>query len=96
VRQFLFAVIMLVAAMLALSASSGAAADRGVRLMPASGNVLAVANEQPVRVAWLGPRKLAVTGFVEPAYRRSARVGSITIEFRPAGTESNSARPHEP
>ena len=60
------------------------------------GNVLAVANEQPVRVAWLGPHKLAVAGFVEPAYRRSTRVGSITIEFRPAGAESNSARPHEP
>ena len=53
------------------------------------GNVLAVANEQPVRVAWLGPHKLAVAGFVEPAYRRSTRVGSITIEFRPAGAESN-------
>jgi hypothetical protein len=47
------------------------------------GNVLAVANEQPVRVAWLGPHKLAVAGFVEPVYRRSTRVGSITIEFRP-------------
>jgi hypothetical protein len=53
------------------------------------GNVLAVANKQPVRVAWLGPHKLAVAGFVEPAYRRNARVGSITIEFRPAGAESN-------
>jgi hypothetical protein len=47
------------------------------------GNVLAVANEQPVRVSWLGPRKLVVAGFVEPVYRRNARVGSITIEFRP-------------
>ena len=47
------------------------------------GNVLAVANEQPVRVSWLGPHKLAVTGFVEPIYRRNTRVGSITIEFRP-------------
>jgi hypothetical protein len=54
-----------------------------------AGNVLAVANEQPVRVAWLGPHKLAVAGFVEPVYRRSTRVGSITIEFRPAGAESN-------
>jgi hypothetical protein len=47
------------------------------------GNVLAVANEQPVRVSWLGPHKLVVTGFVEPIYRRNSRVGSITIEFRP-------------
>jgi hypothetical protein len=48
------------------------------------GNVLAVGNEQPVRVSWLGPHKLVVTGFVEPIYRRDSRVGSITIEFRQA------------
>ena len=48
------------------------------------GNVLAVGNEQPVRVSWLGPHKLVVTGFVEPIYRRNSRVGSITIEFRQA------------
>ena len=48
------------------------------------GNVLAVGKEQPVRVSWLGPDKLVVSGFVEPVYRRNARVGSITIEFRPA------------
>jgi uncharacterized protein len=36
VRQFLFAVIMLVAAMLVLPAFAGAPADRGVRLMTAS------------------------------------------------------------
>jgi hypothetical protein len=47
------------------------------------GNVLAVANEQPVRVSWLGPAKLVVRGFVEPVYRRNTRVGSITVEFRP-------------
>ena len=47
------------------------------------GNVLAVGNEQPVRVSWLGPHKLAVTGFAEPIYRRNSQVGSITIEFRP-------------
>ena len=47
------------------------------------GNVLAVGNEQPVRVSWLGPRKLAVSGFVEPIHRRNSQVGSITIEFRP-------------
>jgi hypothetical protein len=47
------------------------------------GNVLAVGNEQPVRVSWLGPHKLAVTGFAEPIYRRNPAVGSITIEFRP-------------
>ena len=47
------------------------------------GNVLAVANEQPVRVSWLSPHKLVVTGFVEPIYRRNSPVGSITIEFRP-------------
>jgi hypothetical protein len=47
------------------------------------GNVLAVGNEQSVRVSWLGPHKLAVTGFVEPIYRRNSQAGSITIEFRP-------------
>jgi hypothetical protein len=47
------------------------------------GNVLAVANEQPVRVSWLGPTKLVVTGFAEPVHRRNTRVGSISIEFRP-------------
>jgi hypothetical protein len=47
------------------------------------GNVLAVGNEQSVRVSWLGPRKLLVTGFAEPIYRRNPAVGSITIEFRP-------------
>jgi hypothetical protein len=46
------------------------------------GNVLAVGNEQPVRVSWLGPGKLVVTGFAEPIYRRNAAVGSITVEFR--------------
>jgi hypothetical protein len=60
------------------------------------GNVLAVGNEQPVRVSWLGPHKLVVTGFVEPIYRRNSQVGSITIEFRPADARSNSARPREP
>jgi hypothetical protein len=48
------------------------------------GNVLTVGNEQPVRVSWLGPHKLVVTGFKEPVSRRNARVGSITIEFRQA------------
>ena len=47
------------------------------------GNVLAVGNEQPVRVSWLGPHELVVTGFAEPIYRRNPAVGSITIEFRP-------------
>jgi hypothetical protein len=47
------------------------------------GNVLAVGNEQPVRVSWLGPHKLAVTGFGEPIYRRNGQAGPITIEFRP-------------
>jgi hypothetical protein len=46
------------------------------------GNVLAVGNEQPVRVSWLGPHKLVVTGFMEPIYRRNSQVGSISIEFR--------------
>jgi hypothetical protein len=46
------------------------------------GNVLAVGNEQPVRVSWLGPHKLVVTGFMEPVYRRNSQVGSISIEFR--------------
>ena len=48
------------------------------------GNVLAVGNEQPVRVSWLGLHQLVVTGFVEPVYRHNSRVGSITIEFRQA------------
>ena len=47
------------------------------------GNVLAVGNEQPVRVSWLGPHELVVTGFAEPAHRRNSRAGSVTIEFRP-------------
>jgi hypothetical protein len=47
------------------------------------GNVLSVGNEQPVRVSWLGPHKLAVTGFGEPIYRRNGQAGPITIEFRP-------------
>jgi hypothetical protein len=47
------------------------------------GNVLAVGKEQPVRVSWLGPDKLVVSGFVEPIYLRNSRVGSVTIEFRP-------------
>jgi hypothetical protein len=47
------------------------------------GNVLAAGNEQPVRVSWLGPHKLAVTGLGEPIYRRNGQAGPITIEFRP-------------
>lgn len=47
------------------------------------GNVLTVGNEQPVRVSWLGPGKLVVSGFAEPVYRRNPEVGSIAIEFRP-------------
>jgi len=49
-----------------------------------AGNVLAVDKDQPVRVAWLGPQKLLVTGFADPAIRRSEKIGSIAIEFRPA------------
>ena len=30
------------------------------------GNVLTVGNEQPVRVSWVGARRLVVTGFEEP------------------------------
>ena len=48
------------------------------------GNVLAVGNDQPVRVSWVSSTKLVVTGFVDPIYRRNPRVGSITIEFRPS------------
>jgi hypothetical protein len=48
------------------------------------GNVLAVGNEQPVRVSWISSTKLVVTGFADPIYRRNPRVGSITIEFRPS------------
>jgi hypothetical protein len=48
------------------------------------GNVLSVGKEQPVRVSWLGARRLVVTGFVEPIHRRAGQVGSIAIEFRPA------------
>lgn len=47
------------------------------------GNVLAVGNEQPVRVSWLGPRRLLVTGFGDPVYRRNPQIGPITLEFRP-------------
>jgi hypothetical protein len=47
------------------------------------GNVLSVGNEQPVKVSWVGPHQLVVTGFAEPIYRRNPEVGSITIEFRP-------------
>lgn len=45
------------------------------------GNVLAVGDEQPVRVSWLGPHQLVVGGFKEPVYRRNRQVGSIAIEF---------------
>jgi hypothetical protein len=48
------------------------------------GNVLAVGNEQPVRVSWISSTKLVVTGFVDPIHRRNPQVGSITIEFRPS------------
>jgi hypothetical protein len=47
------------------------------------GNVLAVAGEQPVRVSWLGARKLVVAGFADTVYRRNPQAGPITIEFRP-------------
>ena len=48
------------------------------------GNVLAVGNEQPVRVSWLGPHRLVVTGFGEPVYRRNDHAGRVSIEFRAA------------
>ena len=60
------------------------------------GNVLAVGNEQPVRVSWLGPGKLVVTGFAEPIYRRNPLIGPITIEFRAPDPAINSAAPPPP
>jgi hypothetical protein len=45
------------------------------------GNVLVVGDNQAVKVSWLGPRTLLVSGFKEPTYRNS-QVDSVTIEFR--------------
>lgn len=64
-------------------------------LRNAPGNVLAVGNEQPVRVAWLGPKKLLVRGFEAPIYQRNTQIGAITIEFRPGGHEEDSRQQPE-
>jgi len=51
------------------------------------GNVLVVGGEQTVKITWLGPKKLLVTGFKEPIHVQNPQVDSIKIEFRRAPTE---------
>ena len=47
-----------------------------------AGNVLAVANDQPIKIVWRGPTTLIVSGFEDPLYQRARPVGSVTVEFR--------------
>lgn len=54
------------------------------KLQNTPGNVLSVGEEQPVRVSWLGPNTLLVTGFKDPVLLRNQHVGSFSIEFRQA------------
>jgi hypothetical protein len=46
-----------------------------------TGNVLTVAGDQPVKIAWRSPTNLHVTGFVEPEYELDHPLGPVTVEF---------------
>jgi hypothetical protein len=47
-----------------------------------AGNVLAVGNEQPVKISWQSPKRLVVTGFHDPTYQHAQPMDSITVQFR--------------
>jgi hypothetical protein len=45
------------------------------------GNVLIVGDDQPVKVTWLGPKRLSVTNFKGPVQFENSLVAGITVEF---------------
>jgi hypothetical protein len=47
-----------------------------------AGNVLAVNDDQPVKVSWRSPTLLVVTGFHNPTFESGGQIGAVTIEFR--------------
>jgi hypothetical protein len=46
-----------------------------------TGNVLTVAGEQPIKIAWRSPTTLHVTGFTDPLYKVDHPLGTVTIDF---------------
>jgi hypothetical protein len=47
-----------------------------------TGNVLALRDEQPVKISWQGPKTLVVSGFKDPLYQRNEPIHSVVIGFR--------------
>jgi len=50
-------------------------------LRDGTGNILALSDKQPVKIAWRGPKQLIVTGFQNPAFQIDKPLGSVTVEF---------------
>jgi hypothetical protein len=55
--------------------------DLRTSLHSGPGNVLIVGAEQPVKVVWLGPKRLSVSNFKAPVQLQNSRVDAVTIEF---------------
>ena len=47
-----------------------------------AGNLLVAPGEQPVKVSWVSPRHIILTGFKDPSYERTESADAITIEYR--------------
>jgi hypothetical protein len=47
-----------------------------------AGNLLVAPGEQPVKVSWVSPRHIILTGFKDPSYERAEPMEAITIEYR--------------
>lgn len=46
-----------------------------------TGNVLTVAGDQPVKIAWRSPTTLRVTGFIDPLYKVDRPLETVTVDF---------------
>ena len=46
-----------------------------------TGNVLSVGAAQPVKVSWLGPKELQISGFVNPFFKRTEPIDSVTLAY---------------
>jgi hypothetical protein len=47
-----------------------------------TGNVLTVAGDQPVHIAWRSPTSLHVAGFTDPTYELGHPIGPVTVDFQ--------------
>lgn len=47
-----------------------------------AGNILIAPGEQSIKVSWVSPRHIILTGFKNPNYERAEPKEAITIEYR--------------